>query len=361
MGQTDTLGHQACELLKQMIAIPSVSRDEQAVADLLFDYLITKGCKPQRLHNNVWVANQPNVNGPTLLLNSHIDTVKPVSGWTLNPFTATENDDHIYGLGSNDAGASVVSLLTTFLYFADRPLPLNLVFVASAEEEISGANGIESVLPQLGTIDFGIVGEPTQLQPATAEKGLLVIDGVTLGRAGHAARNDGDNAIYKALDDIKRLQQFQFEKTSATLGNVHINVTQIEAGTQHNVIPDNCRFVIDVRTTDAYSNAETLDALRKVVLSSELTPRSLRLNPSGIDAAHPIMKAIKRLHLQPFGSPTLSDQALMNFPTIKIGPGDSTRSHKADEYIGKLEIFDAIEVYKQLIETLAQEFEQEKR
>jgi acetylornithine deacetylase len=337
-------------LLQQMITIPSHSRDEAAVAQLLCDFLKNRKLKPHKLGNNLWVE-YGNASLPCILLNSHIDTVKPVKSWTVDPYAAILEDEKLIGLGANDAGASVVSLLATFCILSEKELPYRLIFLASAEEEVSGKNGIESVLPLLGKIDLGIVGEPTQMQMAVAEKGLLVVDAEAHGVAGHAARNEGVNAIYKAMSDIEKLQTFSFGKTSGWLGDVKATVTQINAGTQHNVIPDSCKFVIDVRTTNEIDNNLAFKVLQEN-LESELTSRSFRLNASGIDLNHPIVEKAKKMNIKLFGSPTLSDQALMIFPSVKIGPGNSARSHQADEYIFRYEIEDAISKYVLLLDGL---------
>ena len=286
-------------------------------------------------------------------LGSHIDTVRPVDGWTRNPFSPDDDGERIYGLGSNDAGASVVSLTAAFLLLSQRQQRYNLVFLASCEEEVSGKGGIEAVLPLLPKIDVALVGEPTGMHPAVAEKGLMVLDGEIAGKSGHAARDEGENAIYKALPMIERLRSLSFPLTSAHLGPVKISVTQISAGTQHNVVPDMCRIVVDVRTTDAYTNEQTLEMIRQAVPFCKLTPRSVRLRPSGISEQHPIVRRLVIAGRKPFGSPTLSDQALMPFPSLKIGPGDSARSHTADEYITYDEIREAIQIYFTTLDGLA--------
>ena len=352
----DELYYDAVDLFERMIAIPSVSRDESRVADLLEWQMGQWGLDPKRHGNNVWsIASGFDTGLPTLLLNSHIDTVKVVDGWTRDPFTPEETEDErIYGLGSNDAGASVVSLLAAFRYLADADRAYNLVFLASCEEEVSGKGGIESVLPLLPPIDAAIVGEPTSMQPAIAEKGLLVLDGTVTGTSGHAARDEGENAIYNAMTVIDALRTFSPERESQLLGPLKVTVTQIEAGTQHNVVPDCCKIVVDVRTTDAYTNAETVEMLQAVAgAKCRLVPRSTRLAPSRIDASHPLVMRLVILGKRPFGSPTLSDQALMPFPSLKIGPGESARSHTADEYIEKSEIRDAIQTYVTLLDGLA--------
>lgn len=289
-----------------------------------------------------------------LLLNSHHDTVKPVESWQRDPFEAKLEGERLYGLGSNDAGASLVALIATFLHFYEvKDLPFNLILAATAEEEISGAKGIAALLPELGPIDCGIVGEPTQLQMAVAEKGLMVVDGLARGQAGHAARQEGENALYKAMEAIQQLQQFQFHKTSDLLGPTLLQITQIQAGHQHNVVPDRCSFVIDIRTNEQYSNQEVLKLLQEKV-KVELKARSFRLNSSYIALDHPLVQQGKKLGMSTFGSPTLSDQALMPFPTLKLGCGDSARSHTADEYINITELEQGIKTYIHLLEGLAQ-------
>lgn len=351
----DELYYDAIDMLKEMITIPSFSRDEKAVADRLMGTLYSFGLSPERHGNNLWcIAPDYNAEKPTLLLNSHIDTVKPVEGWTCDPFNPIEIDEKIYGLGSNDAGASVVSLTAAFRHLSTMNRSYNLILLLSCEEEVSGLGGVESVLPMLPKIDLAIVGEPTGMHPAIAEKGLMVLDGEISGVAGHAARNEGINAIYRTMDVIAILRNMTFGKESAMLGAVKITVSQISAGTQHNVVPDNCKIVVDVRTTDAYSNEETLALIREAVPYEwcKLTPRSTRLNPSGIEATHPIVQRLITLGKTPFGSPTLSDQALMPFPSLKLGPGDSARSHTADEYICTEEIRTAIHTYISILSNL---------
>ena len=344
---------QYINLLKQLISTQSFSREEDKTADIMEAFIKSKQLTPQRQGNNVWIKSASFTEGkPTILLNSHHDTVKPVKGWQRDPFEPTEENGIIYGLGSNDAGASLVSLLATFEYLNKLPdLPYNLIYAATAEEEVSGKNGIASILSVLGKIDLGVVGEPTQMQMAIAEKGLVVIDAEAKGKAGHAARDEGENAIYKAMQDIQWIQNYQFPKVSEWLGSIKATVTQIEAGYQHNVVPDSCKFVIDVRTQDCYSNQEVLDILQEHT-QSNLVARSLRLNSSGIAPEHPIVQRGKSLGLTAYGSPTLSDQALMPFTTIKIGVGDSARSHTADEYIKRSEIEKGIDLYCKLLEGL---------
>lgn len=343
---------QAIDLLKRMIATPSPSRDEGAVADLIEAELRQLGFEPQRKGHNVWAEAWVHCpDKPTILLDAHIDTVKPNPAWTRNPFEPTVEDGKLYGLGSNDTGGSVVSLLAVFSRLAANEQPYNLIFLASAEEEVTGINGVRAVLPELCEIDFAIVGEPTQLQPAVAEKGLLVLDCVAHGRAGHAARNEGENAIYKALRDIEWFRNHCFEKVSPLLGPVKMTVTGVEAGTQHNVVPAECRFMVDVRVNECYRNVELVELIRQSV-ECDVTPRSTHLNSSSIDVAHPAVKRLLEMGREPFGSPTLSNQAVMPFPTLKIGPGDSARSHTADEYIYLDEIAQAIELYWSVLDGL---------
>jgi acetylornithine deacetylase len=343
------LSDEVIALLKQLIATPSLSKEETATADRIQQFLETKGIRTLRKLNNVWAVNKHfKKENPTILLNSHHDTVKPNSGYTLNPFEPVEKDGKLFGLGSNDAGGPLMALLATFLYFYELPTTYNFIYAATAEEEISGKNGVECILQELGKIDFAIVGEPTLMQLAIAEKGLLVVDCVTHGRSGHAAREEGENAIYKALQDINWFQTFQFPKVSETLGPVKMSVTVIHAGTQHNVVPDRCEFVVDIRITDAYTNEAVLEMIRQHV-SCEVKPRSLRLTPSSIAKEHPIVKAGLTLGRTTYGSPTTSDQALMNFPSLKLGPGDSARSHTADEFIFINEIKEGIQLYIKML------------
>ena len=341
---------EAVGLLKQLIIIPSVSSEEEAVADALQNFIEGVGIMTYRSGNNVWCLS-PNFDPkrPTLLLNSHIDTVKPVAGWKHHPHTPVEEEGRIYGLGSNDAGASVVSLLQVFRQLCLRPQTYNIIYLASCEEEVSGKGGIESVLPMLPPITVAIVGEPTEMQPAVAEKGLMVLDVTAYGRAGHAARDEGDNAIYKVLDDIAWFRDYQFEKVSALLGPVKMSVTQVNAGTQHNVVPDRCTFVVDVRSNELYTNEELFKKITSHI-RCEAKARSYRLNSSCISTDHPLVKRAVSMGLKPFGSPTLSDQALMHFPSMKMGPGKSCRSHTADEYILIDEIEDAIKIYIELLD-----------
>lgn len=345
----------AVDLLKQMIEIPSVSRDESAVADLIYNYLQKEGMNPKRQGNNVWCVD-PNFDPkkPTLLLDAHIDTVKPVSAWSRDPFKATVEGDCIYGLGSNDDGGSVVALMQVYKTLTGTPQPYNLVYSASCEEEVSGKNGLESVLPLFPSISVALVGEPTDMQPAIAEKGLMVLDITAYGKAGHAARNEGENAIYKALDDIRWIRDFRFDQESSLLGPVKMTVTVLQSGTQHNVIPDKCTFVADVRSNEFYSNRDIYDYVC-LHLDSEVKARSFRLNSSRIEITHPMVVRAKEMGMRPFGSPTLSNQALMPFPSMKLGPGSSSRSHTADEYIKISEIDQAIRIYLELLDGLVLE------
>lgn len=345
-----TLKAEAVELLKELIAIPSFSKEEDQTVALLQAFFKRKGIATTRKGNNVWTVNKHfDSSRPIILLNSHHDTVRPNDAYTRQPFKAEIAEGKLFGLGSNDAGASLVALLATFLHFYEREeLGFNLLFCGSAEEEISGKNGIAAVIPHLPSIDFVIVGEPTSLQLAIAEKGLIVLDCVSHGKAGHAAREEGENAIYKALKDISWFETFRFPKISEALGPVKMSVTVMQAGTQHNVIPSSCHFTVDVRTTDAYTNEEIIGIIKQNV-SCEITPRSLRLQPSGIAGDHPLVMVAKKHGLKTYGSPTLSDQALMPWPSVKIGPGDSARSHTADEFVFVKEIEDGIDLYVKLL------------
>ena len=345
------LSAEAVDLLKQLISIPSVSREEQQAANYLQTYLEEQGMEVSRKGNNVWCLSPAfDLNKPTWLLNSHIDTVKPVSGWHKDPFVPRlESNGKLYGLGSNDAGASLVSLLHVFLACCPYKLPFNLIFLASCEEEVSGKDGIESVLPELPPINFAIVGEPTEMQPAIAEKGLMVLDVEAHGQSGHAARDEGDNAIYKALDDICWFRDYQFPKVSPVLGLVKMSVTVIHAGTQHNVVPDLCTFTVDVRSNECYTNQELFAEIQQNIHGTAKA-RSFRLNSSSTPLDHPLVQRAIALGRKPFGSPTLSDQALMSFPSMKMGPGKSSRSHIADEFVYVHEIEEAIGIYMQLLE-----------
>jgi acetylornithine deacetylase len=341
------------DLLKNLISTPSFSGEEAETANLIERFLKEKTVAARRKLNNVWAFNKyfkPDL--PTILLNSHHDTVKPSGDWESDPFHPILREGILYGLGSNDAGGPLVALLAAFLHFHGQDnLPYNLIFAATAEEEISGKNGIEAVLPEIDAITLGIVGEPTRMDMAIAEKGLMVLDCEAEGKSGHAAREEGENAIYKALPDIDWFKSFRFHVKSDLLGGVKMSVTQISAGTQHNVVPDSCKFVVDVRTNDKYSNQQVYDIIKENV-GCKLNARSFRLNSSGIPADHPVVKKGMSMGLKCFGSPTLSDQALMDFPTIKIGPGDSARSHTANEFIYLHEIEDGVEKYIRLLSGL---------
>jgi acetylornithine deacetylase len=341
----------AVKLLSQMIELESFSKEESATADLIDSFLKDHHINTYRKGNNIWCQNKNYQKElPTILLNSHHDTVKPNSGYTRNPFEATVEEGKLYGLGSNDAGGALVSLIMTFLHFNDKELPYNLILAATAEEEISGKEGVESILEDIGPIDFACVGEPTEMNMGVAEKGLMVLDCYVKGTSGHAARDLGDNAIYKAIPDIQWFKTYQFPKESAFLGPVKMTVTLIESGHQHNVIPDACHFVVDVRSTDAYSNNELLEIIRSSV-TCQVAPRSTRLNPSFLSEDHLMREVADSMGLQQFGSATCSDQALMPFSSFKMGPGRSERSHSPDEFIYLEEIETGIKKYIELFET----------
>lgn len=351
--EKDELYYLCIEILKKLINVPRFSREEKEAADTLESF-VKEYCngfsRIERIGNNLILRTLDySPSKATILLNSHIDTVRPSSGWETNPFDPIYDPetDRLYGLGSNDAGASLVSLLGTYLYYQEhKHCKYNLVFVASCEEEVSGKHGIESVLPSLNDVYFAIVGEPTDMNPAVAEKGLIVIDGEVKGKSGHAARDEGINAIYLTMPIISSLRSLKFPKESEWLGPVRINTTMIQAGTQHNVVPDRCSFVVDVRTTDTYTNSETFEIINRSTPDyCTLTPRSLRLNPSHISLDNPVIQRLIMLGKEPFGSPTLSDQALMPWPSVKLGPGHSSRSHSANEYIELKEIREALEIY----------------
>lgn len=346
------------DLLCRLIAIPSVSREESGTCQLIYDELCACGIQGNKFLNNV-IAYQPNYSKekPTLLLNSHHDTVKPNPQYSRNPFEATVEDGKIFGLGSNDAGASVVSLIGVFIDYYNVDLPFNLVLAISAEEEVMGENGMRALLKYFKrqgiTIDMALVGEPTQMQPAIGERGLLVIDCISHGIAGHAARNEGINALYKALADIDILRNYRFEKSSDLLGDISMQITQIAAGTQHNVVPSECRWVIDVRTTDAYTNEQTVEIIKSLI-GADAAPRSTRVRASAIPLDNPLVVAALKTGGEPFVSPTTSDMALMyDIPSLKMGPGLSSRSHSADEYVLESEITDAIEKYHIYINELS--------
>lgn len=342
---------EAVSLLSHLIATPSVSRDERRAADIMEEELVRCGFTPHREANNVWaIGSCQREDRPTLLLNAHIDTVKPVASYTRNPYEPSLEDGTLYGLGSNDCGGGLVSLLQVFRELsASERCPYNLVYLASAEEEVSGKDGISRALPLLPHVDVAIVGEPTGMQPAVAEKGLMVVDITAHGKSGHAARNEGVNAIYEALDDLCWIRFHRFDRVSQFLGPTKMQATVVNAGTQHNVVPDECKIVVDVRTNELYTNEEVFDIISSHC-KSECRARSFRLHSSRIDLNHPLVERCVALGLQPFGSPTLSDQALMPFASLKLGPGQSARSHSADEYIKVSEIEHAIGLYLRLLE-----------
>lgn len=342
---------EAVSLLSHLIATPSVSRDERRAADIMEEELTRCGFTPHREANNVWaIGSCQREDRPTLLLNAHIDTVKPVASYTRNPYEPSLEDGTLYGLGSNDCGGGLVSLLQVFRELsASERCPYNLVYLASAEEEVSGKDGISRALPLLPHVDVAIVGEPTGMQPAVAEKGLMVVDITAHGKSGHAARNEGVNAIYEALDDLCWIRSHRFDRVSRFLGPTKMQATVVNAGTQHNVVPDECKIVVDVRTNELYTNEEVFDIISSHC-KSECRARSFRLHSSRIDLNHPLVERCVVLGLQPFGSPTLSDQALMPFASLKLGPGQSARSHSADEYIKVSEIEHAIGLYLRLLE-----------
>ncbi len=347
---SEGLYQDAVELLKAMIRIPSLSREEAGTADLLAKFLAERGVEVHRKKNNVWAFNKYyDPAKPTVLLNSHHDTVKPNSAYTRDPFEPSVEGDRLYGLGSNDAGASGVSLIAAFLHYNDRSdLKYNLCVAITAEEENSGHDGLECVIPELGPLEFAVVGEPTLMQLAIAERGLMVLDCTAHGRAGHAAREEGDNAIYKAMKDIEWFRTFRFPKVSDLFGAVKMSVTIISAGTQHNVVPAECRFTVDVRVTDRYTNEEVLDIIKQHV-SCEVQARSTRLRPSSISPDHPIVRAGMALGRTTYGSPTTSDQALLDIPSLKLGVGDSARSHSADEFVHLSEIREGIDLYIKML------------
>lgn len=334
------------ELLKKLISIQSFSKEEDKTAEAIEQFLQERDIKTHRKLNNIWAYNKHfDAAKPTLLLNSHHDTVKPNSGYTRDPYDAAVEDDKLFGLGSNDAGGCLVSLIGTFLYFYDQEeLSYNICLAATAEEEISGNDGLECVLLALGELEFAIVGEPTQMNLAIAERGLLVLDCTSIGKAGHAAREEGDNAIYKALSDIEWFRNYRFSKVSEVFGPLKMTVTIINAGSQHNVVPATCTFTVDVRVTDSYTNEEVLKIIRTNV-ACDVKPRSIRLKPSSIDKGHPLVQSGIALGRTTYGSPTTSDQALLSIPSVKVGPGDSGRSHMADEFIFVKEIAEGIELY----------------
>ncbi len=343
----------AVQLLKKLIATPSVSRNEKDAADIMEQTIRSYGFEPQREANNLWIIDPHyDESRPTLLLNAHIDTVKPVASWSRDPFSPDVEDGVLYGLGSNDCGGGLCSLLQIFRMLTEKPQSYNLIYLASAEEEVSGKDGITRALPLLPHIDLAIVGEPTGMNPAVAEKGLMVLDVIAHGKSGHAARNEGVNAIYEALDDMRWIRDYKFEKVSEFLGPTKMTLTVVNAGTQHNVIPDKCTMLVDIRTNEFYDNEEVYEFIRQH-LKSEVKAHSFRLKSSRIDPEHPLIKKCVAMGMKPFGSPTLSDQALMHFPSFKLGPGESSRSHSANEFIRISEIRDAIAKYETLLDGAA--------
>lgn len=343
----------AVQLLKKLIATPSVSRNEKDAADIMEQTIRSYGFEPQREANNLWIIDPHyDESRPTLLLNAHIDTVKPVASWSRDPFSPDVEDGVLYGLGSNDCGGGLCSLLQMFRMLTEKPQSYNLIYLASAEEEVSGKDGITRALPLLPHIDLAIVGEPTGMNPAVAEKGLMVLDVIAHGKSGHAARNEGVNAIYEALDDMRWIRDYKFEKVSEFLGSTKMTLTVVNAGTQHNVIPDKCTMLVDIRTNEFYDNEEVYEFIRQH-LKSEVKAHSFRLKSSRIDPEHPLIRKCVAMGMKPFGSPTLSDQALMHFPSFKLGPGESSRSHSANEFIRINEICDAIAKYETLLDGAA--------
>lgn len=352
---TEANVNQAVELLKVLVSTPSISREESDATDRL-QLFIERGApvrfEMHRHLNNLWcIAPGYDPLRPTLLLDAHIDTVKPVGSWSKHPFTPTVEGDIIYGLGTNDDGASLVTMLQVFYKLCEFPQQYNTIFLVSAEEEVSGKNGIEAVMPLLPPVSCAIIGEPTGMNPAVAEKGLMVLDCTAKGVSGHAARNEGVNAIYKAIEDINWFKNYKFQNSSELLGDVKMTVTQINAGKQHNVIPDSCSYVVDIRSNECYSNNDLLGIIEKNV-GSEVKARSTRLNSSSIATGHPLVKRTIELGRKPFGSPTLSNQALLHIPTLKMGPGDSSRSHTANEYIRISEIREGIKLFAEMLDGL---------
>ena len=349
----------AIALLQRLITTPSLSGNESDTADILAAELASRGVVVRRHHNNIWALSEGfDANKPTLMLNSHQDTVKPSQNYTRDPFEATIEEGKLYGLGSNDAGASLVSLVVTFCNnYNTSALPYNLLLALTAEEENMGERGMRAFLPHLVEqgvkVDMVLVGEPTSMQPAVGERGLVVLDCVAHGKSGHAARNEGENALYKAMTDIEKLRNFHFEKVSELLGDIKITITQISAGTQHNIVPDECRFVVDIRTTDAYSNEEVVELLQKAV-ECDAKPRSTRVRASAIALSHPLVESAMAIGREPFISPTTSDRAIMQgLPALKMGVGESSRSHTADEFVLTSEIEEGIAIYQKLLNELS--------
>ncbi|MFI3317752.1 MAG: M20 family metallo-hydrolase [Rikenellaceae bacterium] len=346
------------ELLRRLIATPSTSREESATADIIASWLEERGISTKRLGNNVIAYSEgfdPDAR-PTLLLNSHHDTVKPSPSYTRNPYEPTIEDGKLYGLGSNDAGGSVVGLISLFHHYHKQTLPFNLLLAITAEEEVMGEGGIRSLGEELNMVDMALVGEPTLMQAAIGERGLVVLDCIARGKSGHAARGEGINALYKAVEDITKLRNFRFERCSKILGEINIATTMIEAGTQHNVVPDSCHFVVDLRTTDAYTNEQVVEILA-AELESEIKPRSTRIRASALDESHPLLCAARKMGAESYISPTTSDMALMSYPSLKMGIGDSARSHTADEYLYVAELEEGVKKYKEFIKQLINYYE----
>lgn len=355
MVEREGLIRDSINLLRELICIPSFSKEEDQTGDVIERFLQQRGVKTYRKQNNIWAYNKYyDTSKPTILLNSHHDTVKPNTGYTRDPFSSDIEGGKLYGLGSNDAGGCLVSLIATFLHFYSlENLKYNFCFAATAEEEISGINGLESVIPDLGKLDFAIVGEPTLMELAIAERGLIVLDCIAHGKAGHAARDEGDNAIYRALKDINWFINYRFPRESEVFGPIKMSVTVIHSGSQHNVVPATCEFVVDIRVTDAYRNEEVLDIIRQHVIC-DVKPRSVRLKPSSIPKDHPVVQAGIDLGRTTYGSPTTSDQALLDIPSLKLGPGDSARSHMADEFIYINEIESGVELYIEILKRIVE-------
>lgn len=338
-------------LLQELVRIPSPSREESAAADYLGQWMTGRGLCVHRTGDNLWVESEAPSGKPTILLNAHIDTVKPAAGYTRNPYEPSIEGDVLYGLGTNDDGGSLVALLSAYERLTLKEQPYRLVFSATAQEEVSGEGGIDLIFSEIGPVAFGVIGEPTGMRMAVAEKGLLVLDCTAHGVSGHAARNEGVNALYKALDDIDKIRNYHFGRISPQLGEVKMTATMIQGGTQHNVIPDTCSFVVDIRPNGEYSNNEIVDILNKLI-SSEIVPRSLRHNSSSIPLSHPAVLSGFRAGLDAFGSPTLSNSTRCTFPTLKAGPGESSRSHCSDEYILISEIAEAVDKYIEILDGL---------
>ena len=349
----------ALVLLQKLVSIQSFSGEEHLRADYLTSYFSERDITIERIGNNI-IVKQPHFDEdkPTFMLNSHIDTVRPAKGYTFDPFNPPTSDEYVYGLGSNDAGASVVSLIQTFLHFYNQTLPFNVLLVLSAEEENSGVNGMRRLSEELSFVDYAIVGEPTGMCAAIGERGLLVIDGEAQGKSGHAARDEGINAIYLALEDIKKLLSVKFEKNSPAMGEVKLTVTQINAGTQHNVVPDTCTFVVDIRPTDCYTNPEIMEQLQAIT-KSKLTARSLTNKSSGTPQDHILMTCLNRMNIETYVSPTTSDWMRLNCPAIKMGPGESERSHQSDEYVLVEELKQGVEGYISFINELTAIYKEE--